>query len=112
MNYGILFNNRRQSRDRRIIEDIIKETGGNIFMDDYSLPMFLEYKEISDNYFAERNCPKLPEMVTVYNWNRKYPADVYLPIDLTQYELLEETEFPGYSHEKITKQFYKRKDIK
>ena len=44
------------------------------------------------------------ETIILYRWNRKYPADHYFSIDLTQWKLMETTEFPGNSHEKITKE--------
>ena len=42
------------------------------------------------------------EQIIVFWWNRTYPADVYLDLDLSRWERKERYEFPGTSHEKIT----------
>ena len=42
----------------------------------------------------------------VYKWNRKYPADFRLDLDLSQWNLKEQIEFVGNSHEKITREIY------
>ena len=40
-NNGMMFNNRRQSRDRILIEDVVKNVvGGNLLMAPYSAPLF------------------------------------------------------------------------
>ena len=40
-NYGILFNNRRVSRDREVVKDIFSITmDKKLFMDEYSVEMF------------------------------------------------------------------------
>ena len=46
--------------------------------------------------------------ITVFHWNRVYPADLTFPIDLTQWRLEQTVEFPGHSHEKITMEVYER----
>lgn len=95
---GMSFNGRKQSRDRRIdadVEELIRtEVNESVRMDfwDDSFPM------------------EQVEQIFVYRWNKKYPADTFCPIDLTQWVLIEQTEFTGYSHEKITRERYKRKD--
>lgn len=51
------------------------------------------------------------EQVIIYNWNRTYPADVYLDLDLglSQWERKGREEFTGVSHEKITEEIYERR---
>ena len=49
------------------------------------------------------------EQIIVFWWNRTYPADVYLDLDLSQWERKERHEFPGTSHEKITEELYERR---
>jgi len=44
--------------------------------------------------------------VTVYRWNRHYPSDRKLDLDLSAYTLRETTEFAGSSHDMITKEVY------
>ena len=48
------------------------------------------------------------ERMILYCWNRTYPADRYCDIDLTvgDWTLRETTDFPGFSHAKITKEVY------
>lgn len=49
------------------------------------------------------------EQIIVYWWNQTYPADVYLDLDLSQWERKERNEFSGTSHEKITEEIYERR---
>ena len=48
--------------------------------------------------------------VILYQWNRRYPADRYFPLELTDgsWELQRTEELKGSSHEKITKEVYGR----
>ena len=124
-NKGLLFNNRRQSRDKIVIKNIVDNITDNIYIDDYSKELFEEYldldkiKQISNNidengyYFIEdysliSNVDNIDNII-IYNWNRSYPSDIKFDIDLNNYNLISEEEFVGFSHEKITKQIYKRK---
>ncbi|MGN1451325.1 MAG: ribonuclease Z [Eubacteriales bacterium] len=125
---GMLFNCRRQSRDRVVTDDIVKLASGRpILMHPYSVPLFyglvcaldagesfLEKAGESDLCFVE-NALLLPHItrirtVTVYRWNRKYPADFFLDADLAAcgFELVSSEDFPGFSHEKITKECYRK----
>ena len=47
------------------------------------------------------------EQFIIYRWNRVYPADVSVEIG-TEWKLTKTEEFPGFSHEKITKEIYCR----
>ncbi len=49
------------------------------------------------------------EEVILCHWNRDYPADMYLRLDLSGYRLVETREYKGFSHEKITEERYVRK---
>lgn len=46
------------------------------------------------------------EEVIICRWNRDYPADMYLGLDMGNYRLVETNEFPGSSHDKITMERY------
>ena len=48
--------------------------------------------------------------IVLYRWNRHYPSDVKWEPDLEGlgFALTETTEFPGTSHEKITREVYVR----
>ena len=48
------------------------------------------------------------DTIIVYRWNRVYPADTYLDIDLSGWQLVSTGEFSGASHERITKEVYRK----
>lgn len=123
-NNGMLFNNRRQSRDRIVIQSIIKLVQNKkLWINSYSENLFrfkIEYilfedniEEIKEDYcFVENISPKSLEQqideIIIYNWNRNYPADMYFDICLDNWSLKSEVEFKGFSHEKITQKIYTR----
>ena len=123
---GISFNKRRQSRDRLLIENLIASAnGGRILVGSYSAPLFADYPdkvEVRDDYldaageddicFVE-NMDVTPiaekiDYIILYRWNRHYPADRWLELDLSEYRLASSIEFVGSSHEKITREDYIR----
>ncbi len=119
-NNGMMFNNRRQSRDRVIIENVLELCNGEkLYTNDYSAKLFPEnavevienISEIENGYcFAENftvNENDVEEII-VYKWNRVYPADVHFNIDLKNWSLTETVDFEGSSHEKITREIYVR----
>ena len=127
---GIAFNKRRQSRDKLLIEDLCKNTDGGIYVTSYSAPLFenfsdrikivddpisdcpeggccfLELTQISDHV---NNISKL----IIYRWNKVYPSDKKLVIDLNEYnlKLISSYDFTGKSHDKISKEIYQQIDI-
>lgn len=123
-NYGMMFNDRRQSRDREVIKDILdKHSDFNVYMSEYSKELFDEYGKdinVSNNFlfeakdedycFVEDNSLKSFETeinkIIMYMWNRIYPSDIYFDIDLSNYRLVECREIKGYSHDKITKKVF------
>ncbi|MBR5280349.1 MAG: hypothetical protein IKU26_05225 [Clostridia bacterium] len=121
---GMLFNRRRQSRDRAVIADILQDTANStIYISDFSRDIFPEAAVCTscpENaqedavYFVEDRSlkPALPYItkITVYRWNRDYPGDFYLDIDPLEagFRLQTQTDFPGHSHETITKEVYVR----
>ncbi len=48
------------------------------------------------------------EKVILFKWNRNYPADTFFSLDLSGYTLEKTEDFAGNSHEKITKEIYRR----
>ena len=50
------------------------------------------------------------QKLVIYRWNRHYPADVRWEADPAEwgFALAETTEFPGSSHETITKEVYRK----
>lgn len=125
---GMLFNRRRVSRDRRQQEDLLALCGnGRLWMGGCSAPLFSWAAErvTVDEDFLEKAGPgelcfvedralapaaDRVEAVVLYRWNRAYPADVRFDLDLSGFQLAERTEFPGVSHERITREFYTRKE--
>lgn len=120
---GMLFNNRRQSRDRILLADLLREADGRLRISPFSAKLlgdapaavgedYLAAAAQGDLCFVEKD-PLTPHADTIdelilYRWNRHYPADVYFDLDLSAFRLVESTEFVGSSHEKITKERYKR----
>ena len=121
---GMAFNHRRQSRDRIItetIEELVK--GSTLHFSPYSAKLFPSgVFEPSEDYLSRAGEDDFCfveledvapyegqiEEITVFRWNRVYPADLKFQIDLTQWSLERTVEFPGNSHEKITMEVYKR----
>ncbi len=122
---GLLFNGRRQSQDRLLREDLLREAGDRpLWMNAYSarqfhpLPPgvrtaedFLEQAGPGELCFVEDR-DLLPfreriEGVVLYRWNRRYPADTYFSLSLEGWTLERREEFPGSSHERITKEVYR-----
>ena len=123
---GMMFNKRRQSRDRVLMADMVKTANGNIYAQPYSeriLPEGSSYvlsesplQDAPSGAFCFIESLALRPMLDdierfiVYRWNRLYPADVYFDVDLEKegFRLVDECEFEGSSHEKITKGIYER----
>ena len=117
---GMMFNKRRQSRDRVLIENVLELCKGEkLYTNEYSSKLFPEksvevieeFSKIEEGYcFAENftvNEENIEEII-VYKWNRLYPADTYFNIDLAGWNLTETVDFEGSSHEKITREIYVR----
>lgn len=121
-NNGMLFNNRRQSRDRIVRKNILEYiNGAKLYMDKYSFKQFSEDKadnivvcdnfsnvEESDFCFVEKqhiNTEQINKLI-VYRWDKIYPADVSFGMNEIKLNLTETLEFQGYSHEKIVREIY------
>lgn len=117
---GMLFNKRRQSRDARVLEDIRESVPDVLTIDPFSeklireaqIPYVLAPEELPEDahFFAEaRNLtdllPRASQLV-IYRWNRHYPADVRFEADLSAFRLESTVQFPGKSHDIITKEVY------
>lgn len=116
---GLLFNNRRPSRDRVVIEDIEKMLDGqDIAMSEYSAKLFEGYDHVVvtedfkdfENVFSEHaNLGALAwNELIVYRWDKVYPSDVKLDIDLSSLKLKNVSTLQGYSHDTILKEVYVR----
>lgn len=119
-NNGMYFNERRQSRDKYVIRDIIQMTKDDVlYINSYSEKLFEHYIGkyiISDDYFSaakekdycfvENQVLDLSRVnkLIVYRWDKVYPCDYKL--DIRRWKLTSTLEFMGYSHEKIIKEVY------
>ena len=125
---GMTFLKRRLSRDKILIEDISKTVGDAIlYISDFSEALFIE-SEISvmsvsnpllssqkEDFAFIEDIPLSSsldqiETLIIYKWNRKYPFDFALDIDPTKegFSLASSCDFKGSSHDKITKEIYKK----
>lgn len=122
---GMMFNNRRQSRDANIIKDILETSkDSNLLIAPYSESLFsgtdaviqvsntfLSEATHNDYCFVENShLLEYKDIITeivVYKWNRDYPADFFFDIDFSKnYRLINSSDFVGTSHDKITKEVY------
>lgn len=126
---GMMFNKRRQSQDT-ILREHIKNLVNNktLYMNEYSYKLYKDIdnnnikvsndfldKGTSDDFYLVENLPlinytnKINSLI-IFKWNRHYPSDLYFDINLldNSWELIETIDFKGSSHEKITKEIYRR----
>ena len=126
-NLGMMFNRRRQSQDRIVREDILKlKENKKLWMNSYSKEQFQESRELninedflekaeSDDYCFVENLhisgiiDKVEEII-IYCWNKKYPANFYFDVNLTNgdWRLVGSKELEGYSHEKISREIWRK----
>lgn len=120
-NNGLMFNNRRQSKDSKVIENIFEIIGSaNLYINDFSADIFVDRNVIKCNDFLEK-CHKDDycfienadlekhidkiNTIIIYRWNRSYPFDKKFNIRfLTSFHLESSTDFAGTSHDKITRE--------
>ena len=123
---GMMFNHRRQSRDRTVTEDVIASLGdGALYLAPYSEKLFadtgvsytvddrfLALAKKGDTCFVEDRhlaewVDRIDELI-LYHWNRRYPSDLRLDLSVSElgFRLRESREWQGTSHEKITKEVY------
>ena len=121
---GVSFFGKRQSRDKHLCDDIIADCADSVLeMSEYSAKIFAPHSvsvqktpTMSDGstYFCEITDPKeyvrYADEVVIYNWNRHYPSDIKFDADMGElgFALVSKSDLVGHSHEKITKETYKR----
>lgn len=121
---GMAFNRRRQSRDSLLCADIAAEAkGAAIWMDERSALLFKDTEAnihteggfeskagVGEYCFLEFSSPAAlehkAEKIILYRWNRRYQSDLKFDIDLDRWQMESSTDFPGSSHENITKEVY------
>ncbi len=121
---GMLFNNRRLSKDKILCEKILEITSSSkLLMNEYTKTLFenseniivdnnfLQNANLGDFCFIENidiNEYDQIEQVYIFNWNRKYPADRFFNLNLSNFKKIKTENFAGNSHEKITLEIYTR----
>ena len=123
---GMMFNRRRQSRDRVLLEDLKAMTAGtSLYVLPYSVALLrdagISCQEVKDPVasagkedfcFLEgplaKEAEDWVEELILYHWNRHYPSDLWFTMSLEDFVLAESVEFVGSSHEKITKEVWKK----
>lgn len=128
-NNGIAFNNRRLSSDSTVIGRIAYIIGNDrLLAKDISLRILadanldihdVDNAEIRDNdwvfidteqySFIKEDCSNIDTLV-LFLWNRDYPSDTKLTLDLSKMNQYSQLEYKGNSHDKITELHFSRKE--
>lgn len=120
---GLMFNHRRQSRDRVLCARMLEiAKGKGLHVTPYTQKIFDAAAPLrvtdepwltagtGEYYFAEDG--QIPmenvERVYLYRWNRAYPGDRFFDCDLAAlgFELAHSEDFVGSSHDRITEEIY------
>ena len=122
---GMSFCGKRQSQDRVLREKVLEITNGSrLLMNSYSAKQFENPESIivdedflnnanqGDFCFVEDKeiSSENVESFYIFNWNRKYPEDLFFEVDLKAegFKKIKKDEFQGNSHDKITLEIYSR----
>lgn len=124
---GMMFNNRRQSRDAKVYENIrhyIKDK--NLWINEYSTELFNGISQninICENILIEASAEDYcfienvdilnvdVEELVIYRWDKVYPADKKLTLNYSKMKLKGQLEFQGKSHDKIIREVYVNEEI-
>ncbi len=124
-NGGMMFGGRRQSQDSVLREKVLEiSSGARLLMNSYSAKQFENNESIivdedflskagqGDFCFVEDKeiSAENVESFYIFNWNRKYPGDLFFSVDLKAegFKKIKKEEFQGSSHDKITLEIYSR----
>lgn len=121
---GLLFHNRRQSRDEKVIEKIKGIVGQQeLYVNEFSHALFegfcitvqepLQCAKEGTYCFVENvdiaSSLDRIEQLYIFKWNRDYPHDFSLKVDYQKlFELVYTEDFKGKSHEKITMEVWRK----
>jgi len=127
---GMLFNNRRQSKDSVLTKHIMQMVGeSKLWINTFSAGIFEQYigdKVIIDDEFLSKigkndycfienispnSLKDKANKIILYNWKRHYPADKFWDLALDEWNLVSEQDLVGSSHEKITERIYVRGNV-
>ena len=124
-NNGMAFMGKRQSQDRVLREKVLEiSNGARLLMNSYSAKQFENTDSIivDDDFLNNANqgdfcfvenkeiSAENVEKFYIFNWNRKYPGDLFFNVDLKAegFKKIKKEEFQGNSHDKITLEIYSR----
>ena len=124
-NGGMAFMGKRQSMDCVLREKVLEiSSGARLLMNSYSGKQFENNENIivDDDFLNNANqddfcfvedrevIAENAQSIYIFNWNRKYPADLFFSIDLKAegFKKIKKEEFQGNSHDKITLEVYSR----
>lgn len=119
------FMGKRQSMDCVLREKVLEiSNGARLLMNSYSAKQFENPENIvvDEDFFNNANqgdfCFIEDKAITsenveafyIFNWNRKYPGDLFFSVDLKAegFKKIKKKEFQGNSHDKITLEIYSR----
>lgn len=121
---GMVFHHRRQSRDRVLCQHLLKLAENSRMLVSPSSALLFENQDVAidpdflqnarqDDWCFGEEPPFLPfedriQKLAVCRWNRVYPADQFLDLNLQNWVLLSREEFPGSSHDLITLEVYSK----
>ena len=124
---GMMIFGKRQSRDRVLVADFVSSViDSPIFISPFSKVIFDPHENVNivENPFLDSSddgacfiesfalAPYIDmiETLIIYRWNELYPSDVRFDIDIdeSEFKLISTSEFKGSSHDRITKEIYKR----
>lgn len=127
-NMGMLFNHRRQSRDSILVKRILEIAAGHLlWMNNYSGKLFDNWSDriiVDDGFLSKAGADDYVfveteslnsyidriDQIVLFRWNRVYPYDMKLDIDLNLWHLESTRDFAGSSHERITEEVFKKND--
>lgn len=137
---GMMFNKRRTTSDVLVTADILREAeGGRLLIAPYSEKIFktceaegyapnggaiytvsgdpINDANEGDTVFLENMSAKARladiDTIIIYNWTDIFPFDFTFDIDPRKegFILAEQYDFPGYNHDIVTKEVYRRKKV-
>jgi len=128
---GLMFNRRRQSRDRAVIEKVLDiAKNQKLWLREFSRELFNEKiinqnnhifidnemlkKAATDDFCFVEDIDLFPyteqiQKIYLFKWNRTYPQDFSLKLDVeTLFKRVYAEDFTGKSHEMITLEVWGR----
>ena len=129
---GMTFLGKRQSRDRVLVENFVSDaenSGKGIYISPFSKLLFADVEGVtvcnspfseceSEGYVFVENISSseyidITDELVIYRWNRKYLSDFRFDTDPIKqgFAFVSSENFVGSSHDKITKEIYRRKKL-